>query len=81
MKKAKPHIKFRQSLFWDTNPKRIDTKKHARYIIERILQFGHIDETKWLFHRYQKRTIKKVLQLPRVQVSAKSKGLWSLLLR
>ena len=22
-------MKFRQALFWDTNPKKIDTKKHA----------------------------------------------------
>ncbi|MBI4994134.1 hypothetical protein HZC21_00610 [Candidatus Peregrinibacteria bacterium] len=34
-------ITFRQSLFWDIDPKTIDLKKHKRYIIERILDFGN----------------------------------------
>ncbi|MFH1564807.1 MAG: hypothetical protein ABIC82_03080 [bacterium] len=29
-------MKFRQALFWDTNPKNIDVKKNAQYIIERV---------------------------------------------
>ena len=52
-------MKFRQTLFWDTNPKNIDIKKHARYIIERILEFGQLNEAGWVFRQYQKRTIKK----------------------
>lgn len=34
-------MRFRQSLFWDVDPKTIDPKKHAQYIIERILDFGY----------------------------------------
>ncbi len=74
-------MKFRQALFWDTDPKKIDLKKHARYVIERVLEFGDISEAKWLFQQYTKRVIKKVIQLPRVQLSARSKTLWSLLLK
>lgn len=74
-------MKFRQSLFWDVDPKKIDTKKNARYIIERILEFGQPEEVGWAFRYYRKGTIKKVLSLPRVQVSPKSKALWSLLLK
>lgn len=74
-------MKFRQTLFWDTNPKNIDTKKNARYIIERVLEFGRDNEVRWVFKQYPKRTIKKVINLPRVQLSDKSKALWSLLIK
>ncbi len=74
-------MKFRQTLFWDTDPKRNEPKINARYIIERILELGREDEVRWVFTRYPKRTIKKVLHLPRVQISDKSKALWSLLLK
>ena len=74
-------MKFRQALFWDTNPKNIDTKKHARYIIERVLEFGHDDEVRRIFKQYPWHTIKKVINLPRVQLSPRSKALWTLLLK
>jgi len=74
-------MKFRQALFWDTNPKNIDVKKNARYIIERILEFGDINEVGWVLRHYPKNIIKKVMRLPRVQLSDKSKALWSLLIK
>lgn len=74
-------MKFRQTLFWDVNPKNIDTKKNARYIIERILEFGDISEVSWVLKYYPKSVIKKVMRLPRVQLSDKSKALWSLLIK
>ncbi len=74
-------IKFRQTLFWDVNPKNIDTKKNARYIIERILEFGDTNEVGWVLRHYPKNVIKKVMRLPRVQLSDKSKALWSLLIK
>ena len=73
-------MKFRQSLFWDTNPEWIDIKKNARYVIERILDFGRPDEVRWLFKTYSKEEIKRVMNLPRSQVTDKSKSLWTLLL-
>ena len=74
-------MKFRPALFWDTNPKKIDAKKNARYIIERILEFGRKEEVGWVFKNYPKSTIKKVINLPRAQLSGKSKALWSLLVK
>ncbi len=74
-------MKFRQALFWDTNPKKIDVKKNARYIIERTLEFGRLNEVGWVFRHYPKSMIKKTLGLPRVQVSGKSKALWSLMVK
>ena len=73
-------MKFRQSLFWDVDPEKIDIKKHARYIIERVLEFGRPDEVRWLFETYSKEEIKRVMNLPRSQVTDKSKSLWTLLL-
>jgi hypothetical protein len=72
---------FRPSLFWDVDPKTIDQKKHARYIIERILEFGNDEEVRWLFRRYPHRTIKNTLNRSRGVLHAKTKGLWSLLLK
>lgn len=74
-------MKFRQELFWDTDPSKIDPEKHARYIIERVLEFGRPDEVGWVFKQYTKDAIKKVLNLPRVQLSPQSKTLWSLLVK
>lgn len=74
-------MKFRQTLFWDVNPKNIDTKKNAQYIIERIFEFGDINEAGWVLRYYPKSVIKKVMRLPRVQLSDKSKALWSLLIK
>ncbi len=74
-------IPFRQSLFWDVDPKKLDPKKHARYIIERVLDFGEPKEVGWVFRKYPKEEIKKVMNLPRSQVHRKSKALWSLLLK
>lgn len=78
MKKVIP---FRQSLFWDVDPKTIDPKKNARYVIERILDLGNSEEIRWMWHYYPRNTIRKILLLPRVQLHEKSKALWSLMLK
>jgi len=70
----------RPSLFWDTTPEHIDFKKNARYVIERVLELGEPEDVRWLFQEYPKSEIKRVFGLPRVQLSPKSKALWSLLL-
>ena len=72
-------MKFRPALFWDTDPKNIDPQKHARYIIERVLEFGEPSEIRWLFRTYPKSEIKRVMNLSRSQVGERSKALWTLL--
>ena len=76
--KKQKHIRFRPELFWDVDVKTVDPKKHARYIIERILDYGVLDEVRWLAHHYPLKTIQRVMALPRIQLHAKSKSLWSL---
>lgn len=74
-------IVFRQSLFWDTDPQRLDAEKHARYIIERVLDFGNDEEIRWLFRRYPRALLREVLNRPRGGLHKKSKALWSLVLQ
>ena len=73
-------MKFRQTLFWDTNPKKIDTKKNAQYIIERILDFGNDREVRWLWHFYDKPLLKRVVTRSRC-LRPRTKELWQLLLK
>lgn len=76
--KSTSKIKFRQSLFWDVDPKTIHPKKHARYIIERILDFGNDDEVTWMWHYYPRELIKNVVKKSRA-LHAQSRSLWKLL--
>ncbi|OGL78999.1 hypothetical protein A3J43_03840 [Candidatus Uhrbacteria bacterium RIFCSPHIGHO2_12_FULL_54_23] len=70
-------MKFRQSLFWDVDLKTIDPKKHAEYVIERILDFGDDREVRWMTRYYSHRLIKKVVRESRV-LHDKSRNLWRL---
>lgn len=71
---------FRQSLFWDTDVKNIDTEKNAQYIIERILDFGRDDEVRWLWNFYDKSLLKKVVLTSR-SLFPWTKALWNLTLQ
>lgn len=73
-------MKFRQTLFWDTDPKNIDAKKNAPYIIERILDFGNDYEVRWLWSFYDKNLLKKVVLKSR-SLRPETKKLWMLLLK
>ncbi len=73
-------MNLRQSLFWDTDPKRINIKKNSAYIIERVLDFGTDQEVRWLKKTYNPKLIKKVVKKSR-SLSPKSKNLWLLILR
>ena len=68
----------RQSLFWDVDPKTIDPQKHAKYVIERILDFGKDKEVRWLVHYYSPGKIKIVVKTSRV-LHDKTKALWGLM--
>ena len=73
-------VSFRPALFWDTDPAHIDKKKHARYIIERVLHHGNDDEVKWVWSFYPKKTIKQVVEGSR-SLDKRSRALWTLLLK
>lgn len=71
---------FRQSLFWDTDPKRIDLKKNAQYIIERVFDFGRDEEVRWLWKTYDKKLLKNVVARSRCMRPI-SKNFWTLILK
>lgn len=75
----KKTISFRQSLFWDVDPKTVKPKKHAHYIIERILDFGNDNEVRWMWRYYPRALISDVVKKSRA-LHIKSKTLWALLL-
>ena len=78
MKTAKKKFRFRKSLFWDVDPKNIDLKKHARYIIERILDFGTDKEVAWLWSAYPKSLVRDVVKKSRV-LQPPTRALWQAL--
>lgn len=74
----KGKIRFRQSLFWDVDPKTIHPKRHARYIIERILDFGNDREIRWMWYYYPHGLIRDVVEKSRV-LHPQTRPLWLLL--
>ncbi len=76
----KQSIKFRQELFWDVDPRTIDPRKHARYIIERILDFGNDSEVRWVWRFYPKRLIAKTIARSRA-IFPETKTLWQELVK
>lgn len=75
----KQKIKFRQSLFWDTDPKNIDPEKNAQYIIERIMDLGTDEEARWMWNYYNKELLRKVVEKSR-SLRKETQKLWSLIL-
>lgn len=73
-------MKFRQALFWDVNPAKIDPKKNAEYIIERVLELGNDKEVKWLWKTYNKAVLKKIVDKSR-SLNFRTKSLWTLMLK
>ena len=73
-------MQFRPALFWDTNPRNIDTKKNAQYIIERVADFGDDKEVRWVLDYYDNKLVKKVIAKSRC-VRPRTKALWALLLK
>ena len=52
--------KFKR-IFWDVDVSAVDIDRYDLFIIERILDFGKIQEINWMFDRYPMETIKKAL--------------------
>lgn len=73
-------IPLRPALFWDTDSKKLDLKKHAKYIIERIMDFGNVDEARWMRRYYPKSLLAEVVRKSRV-LGSSSRTLWTLLTR
>lgn len=73
-------MKFRQALFWDTNPKKIDMQKNAQYIIERVADFGRDKEVREVLDFYDRRLLRRVIAKSRC-LRPETETLWTLLLK
>lgn len=76
----KSTIPFRQTLFWDVDPKTIDPEKNAVYVIERILDFGNDNEVRWMWNYYEHDLIRQVLAKSRV-LSPQTRAFWNVLMQ
>lgn len=69
-------VKLRKQLFWDVDVKKLDEKKHAQFIIDRVLSFGDLEDYKAIKKHYGLRKIKQVA--PRINyANKKSLYFWS----
>lgn len=64
-------------LFWDTKPGKIDLRKNARYVIERVLENGDLRSLKWIQMIYPTRLIIETLKASR-KISPRSKNFWTI---
>ncbi|MEI7741194.1 MAG: hypothetical protein WCJ29_01690 [bacterium] len=71
-------MNLRKTLFWDTDVKTISLNRNARYIIERVLEFGNDREVRWLTKEYGRRKIRNAVLASR-SLDRKSRALWLLL--
>lgn len=76
--KRSSNMPRRSSLFWDVDPKTVDPQKHARYTIERIMDFGTDKEARWMWNTYSKFLMHDVALKSRV-LHPPSKALWQAL--
>ena len=65
--------------FWDVDFEKLDTTKDRKFVIERLLEMGDEDATKWLFSVYSKDGIAEVLKSS-TKISSKSANYWGLIL-
>ncbi len=70
---------FRNSLFWDINPKRLDTEKDAQFIIGRVLDFGNLKEWRLVEQLYGKEKIIEVA-IGHIFTDPRSANFWAFIL-
>ncbi len=65
------------ALFWEVDPKNIHVRRHARYLIERVLEMGGLDALQWIQRLYPTGMIIETCQSSR-KLSPKSKNFWEI---
>ncbi len=55
-------VSLRKSLFWDTHFDDLDEKKHAIYIIERVLHRGTWEEFRYILNLYGRTKISNTVK-------------------
>ncbi|MBU0701118.1 hypothetical protein KKE26_07505 [bacterium] len=63
-------------LFWDVDRDSVDVEKHCFYIISRIIDYGNIDDIKWMKNTYTDEKIKEII-CKKKGISKKSAYFWT----
>lgn len=64
-----------QRHFWDTDKKRVDLWSHRAYVIRRIMDYGDLEDVRWMLATYSAEEIIEVLKKSR-GLSRKSAYFW-----
>lgn len=69
-------------LFWDVDAKALDTATGGDYIIPRVLEFGRLEEVRWLIRTYGMNGIHRFLwEVGHPELSARTLGFWRAVLK
>lgn len=49
-----------QPILWSTNTENLDIERDRNYIIHQVLMYGTLEQIKWLFRIYGKKTVRQV---------------------
>jgi len=71
---------FTKKYLWDVDSTTLSETKHARFIIERLLEYGDFDSLDWLKKTYSRDQLVNVLKTSN-RLSAKSGNFYALLFR
>ena len=63
-------------LFWDVNKETVDLVCHRAYIIRRIMDYGTVEDVKWMLRTYSPQEMAEVLRMRR-GLSRKSACFWA----
>jgi len=65
----------KRSLFWDVDPKTINPQEHKRFIMERVLARGDVDDIRWAQEFYGNEDLKETLLVAKT-IDPKSLSFW-----
>ena len=68
-------IPVTSTLFWDCDMNDLDVQKHARFIIERILSRGEVNDFSWAKKTYGDKKLKEVVVQNRT-LDKRSQNFW-----
>ena len=54
-----------RGLLWDVDPATVDVRRHARFLIRRVLDYGDARDLNWLRQTYDDNEIRSVVRAQR----------------
>lgn len=66
-----------RELFWDVDPEKLDLHRHARFMIERVLQFGQPEQVRWLLDVFPEAEIREAVKCSRT-LDRKTAHFWAI---